>query len=186
MPYSKLLLATGASPIRLPDEIGSALNGVFCMRDLADAVAVGLGMQVVLVEAADRILQRVASAETSDYFRLLHQDHGVEIREGVMLDQLKEIDGTVSGAVLSDGSSIDVDIVIAGIGIRPNQELAVDAFCRTSEPDIFAAGDCASFPHGSSRIRLESVGNAIDQAETAAASIAGNPLPYLAIALVLV
>lgn len=219
LPYSKLLLTTGARPIRLPDEIGGALKGVFYMRDLADAdalsqavspgkrvlvvgggyigleaaaVAAGLGMQVVLVEAADRILQRVASAETSDYFRQLHQDHGVEIREGVMLDQLTGIDGKVSGAVLSDGSKADVDIVLAGIGIRPNQELAeaagltiengiaVDAFCRTSDPGIFAAGDCVSFPHGSSRIRLESVGNAIDQAEAAAASIAGNPLPYLA------
>ena len=124
---------------------------------------------------ADRILQRVAAAETSTYFRELHKSHGVDIREGVGLSNLTG-EGTVSGAVLSDGSELAVDFVVVGVGIAPDVQLADDAGItldngiqtdeqgRTSAPHVWAAGDCASFPYRGSRIRLESVPNAIDQA----------------------
>ena len=216
-PYEKLVLATGAQPIRLPDAVGGDLDGVHYVRGLADAdrmaldvqsgrkvlivgggyigleaaaVAAERGLSVVLVEAGDRILQRVAAPETSAYFRELHKSHGVDIREGVKLDHLVGAQGGVTGAVLSDGTDMPVDLVIVGIGIRPNQRLAeesgleiengikVDEFCRTSDPDILAVGDCTSFPYGDDRLRLESVGNAIDQAGAAAGTIAGLSAPY--------
>lgn len=217
LPYDALVLATGSRPVRLPSAIGGDLKGVHYVRDLTDAdrmsedmqpgrrvlivgggyigleaaaVAAGLGLKVILVEAADRILQRVASEKTSDFFRDLHVEQNVEIREGVMLDRLKEENGQLVGAVLSDGSELDLDVAVVGIGIRPNMELAeaagletengikVDELCRSSDPKIYAAGDCASFPHQGQRIRLESVGNAIDQAHVVARSILGEQEPY--------
>lgn len=217
--YDVLVLATGARPITLPADIGGELAGVHYVRTLADAdrmaadirpgrralvigggyigleaaaVAAGLGLEVVLVEAAPRILQRVAAPQTSDYFRALHAARGVDLREDVKLERLIGTDGALTGAALSDGSVLDVDVAIVGIGIRPNQDLAadagleidngirVDATCRTSDPKILAIGDCASFPHDGGRIRLESVGNAIDQAQAAAKVIAGDAAPYAA------
>lgn len=216
--YSDLVLATGSTPRRLPAAIGGALDGVCVVRDLADvddmaprftkgarvlivgggyigleaaSVAAKLGLDVVLVEMADRILQRVAAPETSDYFRALHVGHGVDIREGVGLDRLTG-EGHVSGAVLSDGSTLDVDFVIVGVGIAPGVALAdaagididngiaTDAQGRTSAPRVWAAGDCASFPYQNGRIRLESVPNAIDQAECVAENIMGAGRAYVA------
>lgn len=216
LPYQRLLLATGARPRLLP---GPNLDGVLVMRSLADAdrlaqavrpglrllvigggyigleaaaSAVKLGLQVTLVEAAPRILGRVAAVETSDYFRELHRAHGVDLREGVGLAHLTEAAGRVTGAVLTDGSHLQADMVVVGIGVLPNTELAqaaglacdngisVDACCRSSDPAIFAAGDCASFPWRGQRIRLESVGNAIDQAEVAAANMLGESREYQA------
>lgn len=214
--YDHLVLTTGSTPRRLPAAIGGELGNVFTMRDLADAdamapafepgkhvlivgggyigleaaaVAASKGLKVTLVEMADRILQRVAAAETSDYFRALHRQHGVDIREGVGLKTLTG-EGTVSGAELSDGSHLDVDFVIVGVGILPGSALAeaaelslengieTDAYGRTSDPSIWAAGDCASFPYRGNRIRLESVPNAIDQAEIVAQNILGAEKPY--------
>jgi NAD(P)H-nitrite reductase len=141
---------------------------------------------------ADRILQRVAAPDTSDYFRDLHIRHGVRIREAVGLQELTGKDGEVTGAVLTDGTVLDVDFVLVGVGIAPNTELAemagvalengirTDAFGRTSDPHIWAAGDCASFPWNAARIRLESVGNAIDQAECVADNILGAQQTYFA------
>lgn len=219
LPYDKLLLTTGAEAVRLPAAIGGDLGGVHYVRTLADAdhmaenmqpgkkvlivgggyigleaaaVACGLGLDVVLVEAAERILQRVASVETSDYFRKLHANNGVQLRENTQLAALIGENGHVTGARLADGSELAVDLVIVGIGIRPNDQLAraagltiengirVDEFGCTSDPDIFAAGDCASFPYRGGRIRLESVGNAVDQAEAAIGAITGNAQPYVA------
>ncbi|MCB2127630.1 MAG: FAD-dependent oxidoreductase [Rhodobacteraceae bacterium] len=216
--YDQLALTTGSVPRRLPAAIGGALKGVYTVRTLQDvddmaaefqpgrrllvigggyigleAAAVGakLGLRVTLVEMADRILQRVAAAETSDYFRALHQSHGVDIREGTGLSKLTG-DGRVDGAILSDGSSLATDFVIVGVGIAPDTALAeaaglsiengirTDAFGRSSDPSIWAAGDCASFPHQGGRIRLESVGNAIDQAEIVAANMLGAETPYAA------
>jgi 3-phenylpropionate/trans-cinnamate dioxygenase ferredoxin reductase subunit len=216
--YDQLALTTGSVPRRLPAAIGGNLKGVYTVRTLQDvdemaaefrpgrrllvigggyigleAAAVGakLGLQVTLVEMADRILQRVAAAETSDYFRAVHQSHGVDIREGTGLLKLTG-DGRVDGAVLSDGSNLATDFVIVGVGIAPDTALAeaaglaiengirTDAFGRTSDPSIWAAGDCASFPHQGARIRLESVGNAIDQAEIVAANMLGAQTPYTA------
>ncbi len=216
--YDALALTTGSGPRHLPAAIGGTLGGVYTMRDLADADAlapemsegrrtlivgggyIGLeaasvtakrGMQVTLVEMSDRILQRVAAQQTSDYFRALHTAHGVDIREGVGLDHLTG-EGHVTGAVLSDGTELGLDCVVVGIGIAPDTRLAeaaglaidngiaTDATCRTSDPHIWAAGDCASFPHGDGRLRLESVGNAIDMAEAAAKAMLGATEPYKA------
>lgn len=157
----------------------------------AAAVAAKLGLHVTLVEMAPRILQRVAAPQTSDAFRALHAGHGVTILEGTGLDRLTG-DGRVGGARLADGREIAVDFVIIGVGITPDTRLAeaaglaidngirTDAFGRTSDPHVWAAGDCASFPHGGGRIRLESVGNAIDQAEAVAENMLGAEKPYLA------
>jgi len=216
--YDDLVLTTGSTPNRLPCSIGGALEGVFVVRDLADvdamaarfvegakvlivgggyigleaaSVASKLGLQVTLVEMAERILQRVAAPETSDYFRALHSSHGVDLREGIGLDRLLGVDA-VEGARLTDGTELDVDFVIVGVGIAPASGLVttadlviengikVDAHGRTSDPHIWAAGDCASFPYRDTRIRLESVPNAIDQAEVVAENIMGAEKDYVA------
>ncbi len=216
MAYDKLALTTGALPNRLPASIGGDLAGVYGVRTLADtdamapefskdarvliigggyigleaaAVAAKLGLKVTLVEMSDRILQRVAAKQTSDYFRELHGSHGVDIREGVGLTKLNG-DTRVTSASLSDGSVLEVDFVIVGVGIQPDISLAKTAGltiengiktnyrCQTSDPDIFAAGDCASFPHQGKQMRMESVGNAIDQAHAAAAAMLGIDIDY--------
>jgi 3-phenylpropionate/trans-cinnamate dioxygenase ferredoxin reductase subunit len=220
--YRQLALTSGARPRNLPAETGGALPGVVTVRCLADADAImpqlktgaklvvvgggyiGLeaaavtaakGMQVTVIEAAERILQRVAAAETSAYFRDLHRRHGVTIREAVGLDRLTARDGRVAAVMLKDGTELPADLVVVGIGVLPNDDLArdaglkiengiaVDEHGRTSDPDIFAAGDCASFPWQGVRTRLESVQNAIEQAEHAAAAMLGpvahyNPVPW--------
>lgn len=216
--YDQLALTTGSRPRMLPAAIGGSLGNVFTVRTLADidrmaplmrkganvaivgggyigleaaAVAAKLGLKVTVIEAAPRILQRVAAPETSAYFRKLHADHGVTILEGLGLERLLG-ETTVTGARLADGREIAADLAIVGIGILPNAELAetaglaidngiaTDAQGRTSDPHIWAAGDCASFPHAGGRIRLESVGNAIDQAECVAENLLGAGKDYLA------
>ncbi len=216
--YDDLAITTGSTPIHLPAAIGGDLNGVYVVRTLADidamepefssgknvlivgggyigleaaAVASKLGLNVTLVEMADRILQRVAAPETSDFFRALHKGHGVDIREGVGLKTLNG-DAQVTSATLSDGTEIPVDFVITGIGIKPETSLAeqadltlengikTNALGQTSDPHIWAAGDCASFPYRDTRIRLESVPNAIEQAEIAAQNMLGAGVEYTA------
>ncbi|WP_341233146.1 FAD-dependent oxidoreductase [uncultured Sulfitobacter sp.] len=218
MPYDSLVLTTGSVPRRLPASIGGALDGVHVVRDLTDvdtmgprftkgarvlivgggyigleaaSVAAKLGLNVTLVEMGDRILQRVAAPQTSDFFRDLHRSHGVDIREGVGLERLIG-DTHVTAAHLSDGSELPVDFVIVGVGIGPAQELAeaagieidngikTDSHGRTSAPNVWAAGDCTSFPYRGTRIRLESVPNAIDQAECVAENIMGADKEYAA------
>jgi 3-phenylpropionate/trans-cinnamate dioxygenase ferredoxin reductase component len=156
----------------------------------AAAVAAKRGLHVTLVEASDRILKRVAAPETSDWFRALHRAHGVEIREGVGLERLHG-ESRVSGARLSDGTELTLDFVVVGIGIAPASGLAeaagiacedgilVDDRGRTSAPGVWAAGDCARLPFRGGRIRLESVQNAIDQAETVARNMLGADEPYV-------
>lgn len=217
--YDQLLIATGSAVRRLPDKLGGALDGVHYLRttshadNLRDilkpgckalivgggyiglevaAVVAQAGASVVVVEMGERILQRVASAETSDYFRDLHTSNGVKILEGVGLDHLVSTEGKVTGAVLSNGETMEVDCVLCGIGIMPCDELAkssglevnngivVDANCRTSDTSIFAAGDCASFAYKGEVIRLESVPNAINQAEVAVANMLGQSEDYVA------
>lgn len=216
LPYDALALTTGAHPRTLPAAIGGNLDGVYAVRDLADAdamapefsqgrraliigggyigleaaaVAAKRGVKVTLVEMADRILQRVAAPATSDYFRALHQQHGVEILEGVGLERLTGTD-RITGALLSDGTQLDVDFAIVGIGITPatamagsagvtlDDGIATDSLSRTSDPHIWAAGDCASGMINGQRMRIESVGNAIDQAENAALNMLGRNVPY--------
>ena len=214
--FDHLALTTGSVPRSLPTAIGGALDGVHVVRDLRDvdamaprfdakarvlivgggyigleaaAVAATKGLEVTLVEMADRILQRVAAPQTSDFFRNLHQSHGVDIREGVGLERIFG-DRTVTGAALTDGSVLDLDFVIAGIGVTPATDLAeqagleidngikTNALGQSSDPHIWAAGDCASLPYRGGRIRLESVQNAIDQAETVAENMLGANRPY--------
>lgn len=156
----------------------------------AAAVAAKLGLRVTVLEMADRILQRVAAPATSDYFRALHQANGVHIRESTALETLIGEAGRVTGARLAGGEEIEADFVVVGIGIQPNDGLAkaaglavddgilVDTACRTSDPAIVAAGDCARFPLAGGAGRLESVQNAVDQGEAAAASLAGADVVY--------
>ncbi|MDA7425076.1 NAD(P)/FAD-dependent oxidoreductase [Thalassococcus lentus] len=215
--YTDLVLATGSIPRRLPAAIGGALDGVLEVRTLADAdamaprfeagkrvlivgggyigleaaaVAAKLGLKVTLVEAAERILQRVAAPETSEFFRTLHKQHGVDIREGVGLERLTGNDH-VDGAVLTDATSIEIDFAIVGVGITPATELAeaagltvdngiaTNAQGQTSDPAIWAAGDCASFPAPAGQMRLESVGGAIDMGELVADNIMGAGREYV-------
>lgn len=216
--YDELVLTTGSEPRRLPAAIGGDLEGVYVVRSLthvdamapefsegrkalivgggyigleAAAVAAMRGLDVTLVEMGDRILQRVAAPQTSDYFRDLHVAHGVRIIEGIGLAELTG-DKRVEGATLTNGTQLEVDFVIVGVGIEPKTELArqaglqidngikVDAYGRTSDPHIWAAGDCTSFPYRGGRIRVESVPNAIHQAECVASNLNGADREYVA------
>jgi len=216
LPYDHLILSTGSTPRRLPPSLGGNLPGTYTIRGIADidaiapefkagrrlvivgggyiglevaAVAAKLDLQVTLIEAAPRILQRVAAPQTADFFRDLHQSKGVRILEET---QLSRITGTdrADGVELASGEVIHADFVVFGIGITPNTDLAnkaglnvqngivTDANGRTSDPNVWAAGDCATLPFRGEQIRLESVGNAIDQAEVIAANIAGTATTY--------
>lgn len=214
--YDALALTTGSYPRKLPSSVGGDLKGVFTVRDLSDvdlmspyfetgrkvlvigggyigleaaAVAAKRGLNVTLIEMADRILQRVACPETADYFRNLHQNNGVDIKEGVGVDHLEGEDH-VRRAVLTNGSELEIDFAIVGVGIQPATELAetaglkvedgivTDEQARTTDPHIWAAGDCATCQHNGQSIRIESVGNAIDQSEVAACSILGRDVAY--------
>ncbi|NYS23752.1 FAD-dependent oxidoreductase [Rhodobacteraceae bacterium 2376] len=215
--YEQLALTTGAIPRRLPAAMGGDLAGVHTVRTLADvdrmapefvagrrmvvigggyigleAAAVGAkrGLAVTVIEAAPRILQRVAAAETSDYMRQLHAGQGVTLLEGTPLERLEGRDGRDIAAHLADGRVIAADFVVCGIGITPDDALAqaagltidngiaTNAQGRTSDPHVWAAGDCASFPWRGEQMRLESVQNAIDQAECVAANMLGADQPY--------
>lgn len=157
----------------------------------AAAVGVKTGLQVTLVEALPRLLARVAGEELSGYYEKVHRSHGVDIRLGAGVRAL-EGEGRVERVVLQDDSRIDADLVIVGIGMIPNTELAeqaglavdngivVDVFARTADPDIVAAGDCSNHYNEfyDRRLRLESVPNATEQARVAAASICGKQVPH--------
>ncbi|MEL6858257.1 MAG: FAD-dependent oxidoreductase [Pseudomonadota bacterium] len=215
--YDALIIATGSRPRALPIA-GAELDGVFDLRDLSDvdrirprmiagqklvivgagyigleaaAVARQLGLDVTVLEMADRVLARVTSPIMSQFFDDEHTRQGAEIRTGAMLSALKGDDGKVTKAVLADGSELAADIVLVGIGILPNVELAeaagiacsngilTDRDARTNDPRVFAAGDCAARPlvHYGRKGRLESVHNAIEQGKLAAAAIMGKPRP---------
>lgn len=216
VPWSKLALATGTRPRPLPPEL-SGLEGVHELRGLADAdrlqdalrpgrrlmvlgggyvgleiaaVAAMAGLSVTVVERAARILERVACPETSDAIRALHASHGVRIHEGRSLAGVEARDGAVAAVALDDGTRIEADAVLVGIGVLPRDELAsaagiacangimVDVHGRTSAPGVWAAGDCAAFPLAGIPTRLESVQNAVDQAECAADDMLGRPRAY--------
>lgn len=215
--YDHLILATGARARCLPSGQGGDAPNVHTFRTLADAerlrkdmrpggrmlvvgggyigletaaVARSLGMQVTLIERDNRILGRVASAETAEYFRALHLENGVRIDEGVELARLDEGPTGSKSARLTNGTAIEADVVLVGIGVVPETGLAeqanlrvdngivVDSAGRTSDPCIYAAGDCARFPYEGQQIRLESVQNAVDMAETVARSIVGETVEY--------
>ena len=215
--YSSLALTTGSEAIKLPDSMGDNLDGVHTLRNIDDvdniavqlksatsvlvigggyiglevaAVMSTLGHDVTIIEREERILQRVAAATTSQYFEKLHRKNGVQILASTSLVELLEKKGKVCGARLDNGSEINTSLVICGIGIRPSQQLAIDAglkvndgivvteSCLTSNPNVVAAGDCTRFPYDGNLIRLESVQNSIDQAEVAAATLFGSKMAY--------
>lgn len=161
----------------------------------AAAVLRKLDLNVVVLEAADRVLARVAGEPLSRFFEAEHRAHGVDVRLGCQVDCIEGRDGKVTGVRLSSGEFHPSEMVIVGIGIAASVEpllvsgavgmngVDVDDYCRTSLPNVYAVGDCAAhknaFAQGQ-RIRLESVQNANDQATTAAKMIAGQPQPYRA------
>lgn len=215
LPYDKLVLTTGSRPRALPESLAPDVNRIYTLRGIDDAQRlkdelrtgnkvlvvgggyVGLefaasaakaGLEIVIVEAAERILGRVSSAQTADYFRELHRSHGVEILEGVAVLSICDNAGTTQVS-LSNGRQIDVDFTVVGIGAIANDQLAVECgleiqqgilingACQTSDPLIFAAGDCATMIREAVNRRIESVQNAIEQGETAAYSLLGLDIP---------
>ncbi|MEU3921848.1 FAD-dependent oxidoreductase [Streptomyces sp. NPDC029004] len=216
--YAKLLLTTGSSPRRLPVP-GADLDGVLYLRRLADsdriketfesasrvavigagwigletaAAARAAGLQVTVLEASELPLLRVLGREVSQIFADLHTDHGVDLRAGVQVAEITGADGRVNGVLLADGTRIDADAVIVGVGITPNTGLAeaagleidngirVDAQLRSSHPDIYAAGDVANAFHPllGKHIRVEHWANALNQPKTAAQSMLGQDVNY--------
>jgi 3-phenylpropionate/trans-cinnamate dioxygenase ferredoxin reductase component len=154
------------------------------------AVARSLGAEVTVLEAMDRVLARVAGKVVSDFFEAEHRSHGVDLRCSARLEAF-EGEGRLEGALLAGGGHVAADVAVVGVGIAPCEELAkqaglacedgivVDRDARTSDPAIFAAGDCARRPlvHYGRTGRLESVHNAIEQGKLAAAAILGRPRP---------
>ena len=215
--YKHLVWATGGAPRELPG--AHHLKGVHTVRTRADAdrmmaelpdveraVVIGggyigleaaavlskFGKKVVLLEALDRVLARVAGEDLSRFIEAEHRAHGVDVRLGVGLDRVLGED-KVTGVRLADGQVLDAQMVIVGIGIIPAVQplieagavggngVDVDGQCRTSLPDVFAIGDCARHANRyaeGAHVRLESVQNANDQATVAAKAILGQPVEY--------
>lgn len=163
----------------------------------AAAVLSKLNKLVTVIEAEDRVLARVAGEELSRFYEAEHRAHGVDVRLSTSIERLIGENGRVSGVCLKDGSVLPADMVIVGIGIVPAVEalvaagletgngVAVDEFCKTALPDVFAIGDCAAhinrYSVSSTPIRLESVQNANDQAKVVAKYLTGQPEAYDAI-----
>ena len=215
--YDRLVLALGARVRRLPIE-GAALGGVHYLRSIADvegirgglepghrlvvigagyiglevaAVARQAGLEVTVIEVADRVMSRVVSPEISDFYQIQHTEQGVRFRLSTGVDAITG-KKRVKSVTTSDGEDIPADLVVIGVGIVPNTQLAADAglsvdtgivvddHCRTEDPDILAVGDCTIHPNGiyGRQLRLESVHNALEQAKTAAANICGKDTAY--------
>jgi 3-phenylpropionate/trans-cinnamate dioxygenase ferredoxin reductase component len=220
IPYDALVLAVGARNRKLPAP-GAEMEGVCYLRTLGEAVelkqrieaanklviigggfigleiaasARTLGKPVTAVEALPRLMARVVAPVVSEFFRTAHAAKGVEV---LLNAQVREIrgGGKVREVLLADGRALAADVVVVGIGVVANTELAqraglpvvaggisVDEFLRSGDANIFAIGDCAEYhnPFAGCRVRLESVQNAVDQAVCAARTIAGKPAPYRA------
>ena len=215
--YDDLILATGSRPRPLPVP-GADLDGIHDLRTLTDverirpkmvagrriviigagyigleaaAVARQMDLDVTVIEMAPRVLARVTSPVISEFYAAEHGRQGVKILTGITLSHLEGADGQVTAAILGNGTRLPADMVLSGIGILPNEELAkeagiacsngilVDRDARTSDPHVFAAGDCAARPlvHYGRSGRLESVHNAIEQGKLAAAAILGQARP---------
>ena len=215
--YDTLILATGSTP-RVLTIPGHDLDGVLTLRSLADAdllralaqpgaklavigagyigleaaaAARQLGHDVTVLEAAPRVLARVAGEAVSAFYEREHRAQGVDLRTGAAVAGFVGADGRLSGVQLADGEIVPADFAIVGVGVVPAMSLAqqaglacadgieVDADARTSDPAIFAIGDCARRPlaHYGRAGRLESVHNAVEQAKLAASAIAGKPRP---------
>ncbi|EQD86023.1 FAD-dependent pyridine nucleotide-disulfide oxidoreductase [Saccharopolyspora erythraea D] len=220
--YDHLVLALGSRNRALPVP-GADLDGVAGLRTVADAdalraalpsardvvvigggfiglefavAAVDAGAKVTVVEALPRLMSRVVSEPTSEFFAGFHRARGVDLLFGTSVSRIVGEGGAATGVELADGTRIDADLVVAGIGVRPNTELAeraglsvddgivVDETLRTSDPAISAVGDCARFPspHAGCPVRLESVQNAVDQARHVASRLlTGEDVPYEAV-----
>jgi 3-phenylpropionate/trans-cinnamate dioxygenase ferredoxin reductase subunit len=217
IPYDKLVLGLGSRARKLPVE-GAKLQGVHYLRSIADvagiredfqsgrrlvvigagyiglevaAVAQQAGLVVTVIEMADRVMSRVVSPEISDFYQIEHTNQGVRFRLSTSVSALKG-KKRVKSVTTSDDEEIPADLVVIGVGILPNTELAtaagldvengivVDDHCRTGDPDIYAMGDCTSHPNAiyDRRLRLESVHNALEQAKTTAANICGKDASY--------
>ncbi|TXI34400.1 MAG: pyridine nucleotide-disulfide oxidoreductase [Aquipseudomonas alcaligenes] len=156
------------------------------------ASAIAQGLQVTVLEALPRVLQRVTAAELSAYYERKHREAGVDIRTGVQVADLEVTGDTVTAVLCADGSRLAADLVVVGIGLLANTELAaeaglqvdngilVDEHAQTSDPHIYAAGDCTNHPNAllGRRLRLESVPNALEQSRVAAANMAGKAKTY--------
>jgi 3-phenylpropionate/trans-cinnamate dioxygenase ferredoxin reductase subunit len=163
------------------------------------AVAVKQGLQVEIVEFAPRVLARVAGPQLSAFYETVHSKAGVQLRLSTGVEGFDPSDtkpGHVGAVRCSDGTLLAADLVLVAVGLVPNTDIAgaagleigngivVDLFCQTSDPDIFAIGDCAEqnpLPYLGRRFRLESVPNALEQARVAASVLNGNPSPYNAV-----
>ena len=219
--YDHLVLATGARNRPLPVP-GAELDGVVSLRTLADAtalkarlaevdrvvvigagfiglefasVAAKLGRRVTVVEAVDRPMARVVSPPISAHFTAAHERAGTSLRFRAGVARILGDDGRVVGVELADGERIPAELVVVGIGVLANAELAaaaglrvangveVDAWLSTSDPAISAVGDCALHPSRwcDAPVRIESVQNAIDQGKCVAARLVGKPAPYAAV-----
>ena len=220
--YGTLIWATGGAARRLTCS-GHDLKGVHAVRTRADvdrlvaelpdvsrvavigggyigleaaAVLTKFGKQIVLLEAQDRVLARVAGEPLSRFYEAEHRAKGVDIRLSTEVVCIDERDGAACAVRLASGETLACEMVIVGIGIVPAVEplaaagaatgngVIVDAHCRTSLPHIYAIGDCAAHPNchaGGATIRLESVQNANDQAMVVAKHITGAPEPYDAV-----
>ena len=159
------------------------------------ASAIAQGLQVTVLEALPRVLQRVTAAELSAYYERKHREAGVDIRTGVQVADLEVTGDTVTAVLCADGSRLAADLVVVGIGLLANTELAaeaglqvdngilVDEHAQTSDPHIYAAGDCTNHPNAllGRRLRLESVPNALEQSRGAAANMAGKAKTYASV-----
>jgi 3-phenylpropionate/trans-cinnamate dioxygenase ferredoxin reductase subunit len=221
LPYEALVLAVGARNRKLPIK-GAELDGVCYLRTDAEAIEIQqrleyarnivvigggfiglelaaaagtLGKSVRVLELQSRLMPRVVSPILSDFYRDLHISKGVEISLDVALSEISGLQGRVTELVLSDGSVCPADLVLVGIGVVPNVELAgnaglsvsdgivVDEHLRTEDESIYAIGDCADHPNpfAGGRVRIESVQNAVDQAKCVAAAIVGRSDNYRAV-----
>ncbi len=219
--FRTLIWAAGGVPYRL-DCSGADLAGVHTVRCRSEVDAIRnelgpvrrvavigggyigletaavlnkLGKDVVLIEAMDRVLSRVAGPEIARFYEAEHRAHNVDVRLSTTVEAL-EGSKRIASVRLAGGERVEADLVIVGVGIAAAVEpleragavcgngVHVDAHCRTSLPDIYAIGDCAAHENrfaGGARIRLESVQNAHDQAAAAVKHILGTPEPYDAI-----
>jgi len=191
-----LFLRSLADADRLRERLGGAgsivvIGGGFIGLELA-SVAAAMGKPVVIVEAQERLLARGVSPQIAAFLADVHRSRGVALRLRSTVRDIRGANGRVQSVVCGDGETLAADLVLIAIGVVPNTELAgraglacqdglvVDRFARTTDPLVVAAGDCTRHPSAfaGQLLRLESVQNAIDQAKTAGATLAGQEKPY--------
>ncbi len=214
--YEKLVIATGSVVNKL--NTSSRETGLYYLRTIGDSlkirerlrnknkmaiigagyigleiasIAIKKNLEVTIMELENEVMSRVVSSEVSNFFQSKHQSEGIEFKFNTSVTDIED-QGKQKGIVCSDGSVLSTDLVVVGVGIKPNIELAhssglecdngiiVDDNGQTSDDHIFAVGDCSNHPNNilKQRLRLESVQNAVEQAKSVAAGISGNHRPY--------